>query len=90
MGQTVDTESQSTHAQNAAIQTLSSPVNQRSLPLNQRLSNADFSGEPLSQRMCFSIFSPFLCAVTGVVEIWFPHPTVQGTLQQSSGGVTGP
>ena len=71
------------------------PLNQRSLPLatvkptlkQRRLQRCTAKATPV-----FSIFffSPILCAVTSVVEIRPPLPTVQGTLQQSSGGVTGP
>ena len=70
-----------------------SPLNQRSLPLatvkptlkQRRLQRCTAKTTPV-----FSIVFPILCAVTSVVEIRPPLPTVQGTLQQSSGGETGP
>ena len=75
------------------VQTSFIPLNQRSLPLatvkptlkQRRLQRCTAKATPV-----FSIFFPILCAVTSVVEIRPPLPTVQGTLQQSSGGVTGP
>jgi len=50
----------------------------------QRYNNAGLSGATLRQRPYF----PILCALTSVVEILTPLPTVQGTLQQRSCGGT--
>ena len=66
---------------------------QRSLPLaTARYRSTIAKATPASAKATpvFSIYFPIVCAVTSVVEIRPPLPTVQGPLQQSSGGVTMP
>ena len=80
-------------AQNAALSTLASSLNQRSVPLatvKPTLKPHRPQRYAAKATPVFSIFFAILCAVVSVAKILPLLPTAQGTLQERPGGVTGP